>query len=171
MPTASNDRGLFLAIQGHSCRFCFIYADGDVHKGSGQETVPDGTGHRLLPVYAPPAPQRGEDNTRPVFFDLPSTPENPRHNIIPSGLCNKSPRAALVSASHTIRIMLRSSVLPSKSPIPPVRSARRQERSFPPGPSPALARHKTPHLVGPRPQDARPYQGRRGKGPESLASW
>mgnify|MGYP004599958175 CR=1 FL=1 len=27
-------------------------------------------------------------------------------NIIPSGLCNKSPRAALVSASHTIRMGL-----------------------------------------------------------------
>ena len=33
-------------------------------------------------------------------------PESAYINIIPSGLCNKSPRAALVSASHTIRIML-----------------------------------------------------------------
>ena len=56
--------------------------------------------------------------------------------------------------------MLRSSVLPSKESIPPVRSARRQERSFAPGPSPALALRKTPHFRGPRPKSARYEQGK-----------
>lgn len=57
-------------------------------------------------------------------------PESAYINIIPSGLCNKSPRAALVSASHTIRIML--STLPQRvaSVLPPnSRARRRQERS------------------------------------------
>jgi len=144
-------------------------------------------GHRLLLVNAPPAPHRGEDNARPVPFELPSVPENPRHNIIPSELCNSrrhrqcpasrerqqhtpSPaKKAYRAPDYTIRIMLRSSVLPSRGQIPPVRSARRQERSFAPGPSPALARRKTPHFAGPRPQSARPYQGRRERAPSSLA--
>lgn len=64
--------------------------------------MPGGAGHRLLLVYAPPAPHRGEDNARP---------------------------------------------------------ARRQERSFAPGPSPALALRKTPHFRGPRPKSARYEQG------------
>ena len=33
-------------------------------------------------VYAPPAPHRGVDNARPVPFEAPSVPGNPRHNII-----------------------------------------------------------------------------------------
>ena len=50
------------------------------------------------------------------------------------------------------------------------RSAPWQERGFAPGPSPALALHKTPHFRGPRPKSATPYQGRREKEPPSLAS-
>ena len=49
---------------------------------SGQETVPGGAGHSLLLVYAPPAPHRGENIARPVPFEAPSVPKNPRHNII-----------------------------------------------------------------------------------------
>lgn len=41
------------------------------------------------------------------------------------------------------------------------RAARRQERAFAPGPSPALACRKSPHFRGPRPKSARPYQGQR----------
>lgn len=59
--------------------------------------------------------------------------------------------------------------LPSNHRQCPGRSARRQERSFAPGPSPALACRKTPHFAGPRPQSARPYQGRRERAPSSLA--
>lgn len=65
--------------------------------------------------------------------------------------------------------MLRNYVGPSNHRHPPGRSARRQERSFAPGPSPALARRKTPHFAGPRPQSARPYQGSRKRRPSSLA--
>jgi hypothetical protein len=65
--------------------------------------------------------------------------------------------------------MLRNYVRPSNHRLPMGRSARRQERSFAPGPSPALALRKTPHFAGPRPQSARPYQGNRWKGPSSLA--
>ena len=65
--------------------------------------------------------------------------------------------------------MLRNSVGPSIYRHPPGRSARRQERSFAPGPSPALARRKTPHFAGPRPQSARPYQGSRERAPSSIA--
>ena len=32
-------------------------------------------------VYAPSTPHRGVDNARPVPFDLPSVPENPRQII------------------------------------------------------------------------------------------
>ena len=65
--------------------------------------------------------------------------------------------------------MLRNYVGPSIHRHPLGRSARRQERSFAPGPSPALARRKTPHFAGPRPQSVRPYQGRRERGSSSLA--
>ena len=115
-------------------------------------------------------------------------PKNPCHNIIPSVLWNsrQRPHFHAVTASiregqkpasapspasdSTIRIMLRNSVSPSNHPHPSGRSARRQERSFAPGPSPALARRKTPHFRGPPPQKCRPakHQGRRG--PSSPAS-
>ena len=138
-------------------------------------------------VYALPASRREENNARPSTFESPSVPGNPCHNIIPSVLWNsrhqphyhavtasnrkgQKPAQAIFTASDsTIRIMLRNSVGPSNHRHPPGRSARRQERSFAPGPSPALARRKTPHFAGPRPQSARPYQGRRERAPSSLA--
>ena len=42
--------------------------DTKADKKSGQETMPGGASHRLLLVYAPPAPHRGVDNARPVHF-------------------------------------------------------------------------------------------------------
>ena len=146
-----------------------------------------GAGHRLLEVYALPASRREENNARPSTFESPSVPGNPCHNIIPSVLWNsrhqphchavtasirkgQKPAEAIFPASDsTIRIMLRNYVRPSIHQHPLGRSARWQERSFAPGPSPALARRKTPHFAGPRPQSARPYQGSRERGPTSLA--
>ena len=81
----------------------------------------------------------------------------------------KPARRSFPASDSTIRIMLRNYVRPSIHRHPPGRSARRQERSFAPGPSPALARRKTPHFAGPRPQSARPYQGSRKRRPSSLA--
>ena len=75
----------------------------------------------------------------------------------------------LPASDSTTRIMLRYYVRPSIHRHPLGRSARRQERSFAPGPSSALARRKTPHFAGPRPQSARPYQGSRKREPSSLA--
>ena len=66
--------------------------------------------------------------------------------------------------------MLRNSLRPSNHPHPSGRSARRQERSFAPGPSPALARRKTPHFRGPPPQKCRPAQHQGRRGPSSPAS-
>lgn len=138
-------------------------------------------------VYALPASRREENNARPSTFESPSVPGNPCHNIIPSVLWNsrhqphchavtpsirkgQKPAQAIFTASDsTIRIMLRNYVRPSNHRHPLGRSARRQERSFAPGPSPALARRKTPHFAGPRPQSARPYQGSRERAPSSLA--
>ena len=97
--------------------------------------------HSLLLVYPPPPP--GAIIARePQCRRERRCPESAYINIIPSGSCNKSPRAALVSASHTIRIMLSTlrqrvaSVLPSNS-----RSRRRQEsRSLREGTTPPLRR-------------------------------
>ena len=56
-------------------------------------------------VYPPPPP--GATIARePQCRRERRCPESAYINIIPSGLCNKSARAPLVSASHTIRIML-----------------------------------------------------------------
>ena len=134
-----------------------------------------------LAMRSPSQPPRGEENNaRPAPFEPPSVQENPCHNIIPSVLWNsrQHPHFHAVTASiregqkpasapspasdSTIRIMLRNSVSPSNHPHPSGRSARRQERSFAPGPSPALARRKTPHFRGPPPQKCtRPVQPQR----------
>ena len=79
-------------------------------KGHGQQSV--------VPLAAlapqPPARRAGQSPRPPgeviareaTYPRNRQCPESAYINIIPSGLCNKSPRAALVSASHTIRIML-----------------------------------------------------------------
>ena len=72
---------------------------------SGQETVTGQAGHRLLLVY-PPLPPGAIIAREPQCRRERRCPESAYINIIPSGLCNKSARAPLVSASHTIRIML-----------------------------------------------------------------
>ena len=84
-------------------------------------------------VYPPPPP--GAIIARePQCRHERRCPESAYINIIPSGLCNKSARAPLVSASHTIRIMLKD--LPSNS-----RARRRQEsRSLREGTTPPLRR-------------------------------
>ena len=92
-------------------------------------------------VYPPPPP--GAIIARePQCRRERQCPESAYINIIPSGLCNKSARAPLVSASHTIRIMLSTlrqrvaNVLPSNS-----RARRRQEsRSLREGTTPPLRR-------------------------------
>ena len=80
-------------------------------------------------VYPPPPP--GAIIARvPQCRRERRCPESAYINIIPSGLCNKSPRAALVSASHTIRIMLSTLRQRVASVLPPnSRARRRQERS------------------------------------------
>ena len=142
-----------------------------------------------LALRSPSQPPRGEEkNARPAPCEPPSVQENPCHNIIPSVLWNsrQHPHCHAVTASiregqkpasapspasdSTIRIMLRNSVSPSNHPHPSGRSARRQERSFAPGPSPALARRKTPHFRGPPPQKCRPAQHQGRRGPSSPAS-
>lgn len=100
-------------------------------------------GHRLLLVNPPPAPRGESINARESQCRRDRQfPESAYINIIPSGLCNKSARAPLVSASHTIRIMLSTlrqrvaNVLPSNS-----RARRRQEsRSLREGTTPPLRR-------------------------------
>ena len=56
-------------------------------------------------VYPPPPPGAINARETPYQRDRQCL-ESAYINIIPSGLCNKSARAPLVSASHTIRIML-----------------------------------------------------------------
>ena len=62
---------------------------------------------QLTVLVSPPWPPRGKTITRETKCQRDrQCPESAYINIIPSGLCNKSARAPLVSASHTIRIML-----------------------------------------------------------------
>ena len=87
--------------------------------------------NRQLTVLVYPPPPPGAINARETPYKCNrQCLESAYINIIPSGLCNKSARAPLVSASHTIRIMLSTlrqrvaSALPRNS-----RASRRQERS------------------------------------------
>ena len=63
--------------------------------------------NRQLAVLIYPPPPPGAINARETPYQCDRQCfESAYINIIPSGLCNKSARAPLVSASHTIRIML-----------------------------------------------------------------
>ena len=62
---------------------------------------------QLAVLVYPPWPPKGKIIARERQCQRSrQCPESAYINIIPSGLCNKSARAPLVSASHTIRIML-----------------------------------------------------------------
>ena len=102
--------------------------------GHGQQSVAP------LAALAPqlPAHRAGLSPTAPRGHNRPGAsclrdrqcPESAYINIIPSGLCNKSPRAALVSASHTIRIMLSAPRQRVASALPSNSRARRRQDLF-----------------------------------------
>lgn len=108
-------------------------------------------------------PQGGAMNARAAsVLRTTVSAGNPGHNITHYCVTGRGCKPRLFSLRTQQDVMLSASVRASlyHFPYAPPGRSRRQARSFAPGPSPALARRKTPHLAGPRPQGAAPRERR-----------